>query len=819
MSNRGRLPENTEQWQQNETELDIDGLRVRMLKTLGLDITYQGIESAPSSPIHRTTSETILYSTYEKFEKATIDVEYFTFAQSRERTLRFCVSSLEEQTRNADSYVHMITQETCLLALILEELGDFTNAEAIYERVFPHLVLRNLDKFHEENLMNGGLPYLGLLMQYVGFIMRTGRKLELAGCVIRLLPWMTIDSPNDESYKRAVLYLTIVLRNHQSKWSEASENISIFQNYFNNGTPVQLSELLLQSAICNSGLGRLTLARSQFMESYILNSIVRGMWHTQTLHSLFIFGTKLIIWGMLGQGTIVLEECYLGFLYRLGPEHPRTKSALAALESCKVSAEFLGNIQRCAKDRFPISRRYSIAFEHCHLRTSFDLLRRLDLRDMDTASIITRLRNLDESETPGRKRFEYYRALSAFDVQMTTSRTFRNNAQSDVLLSGWCDRLKLQHRRADLLRESKRFIFYTENLSRVDCPKYRKRACYRMLASHGITHFSSEYLAENPCLISEELSETLGMGAYAVVTSIRIGHGWYARKAITLPRHGSRNVRELIENEIAVVRSLDHPHVVQVLLTYEDKHRFYIVMRPLAELDLEVWLLQHSQSPPTFLERTLVWAWLSCLSNTLAYIHSKGIRHKDIKPRNILIKGNRVVFADFGSSHAFLDDGNSMTEGPAFGHTKIYCAPEVMANEPRGRSADIFSLGCVFTELVVWLAGVSITDWVQKRETTIGNTKTINYSATLERIAAWFAEVARVGLPSQLESVFVFDEVVRFMILEGPTSRYTATDVSAAMTTMNQKFGPDNIPGHDGYTCDQCSLDLWVHQEKDHENQ
>ncbi|KAJ4374214.1 hypothetical protein N0V83_002955 [Neocucurbitaria cava] len=36
-------------------------------------------------------------------------------------------------------------------------------------------------------------------------------------------------------------------------------------------------------------------------------------------------------------------------------------------------------------------------------------------------------------------------------------------------------------------------------------------------------------------------------------------------------------------------------------------------------------------------QQDMVWRWMLCLANTLAFIHAKDIRHKDIKPRNILV--------------------------------------------------------------------------------------------------------------------------------------------------------------------------------------
>lgn len=41
---------------------------------------------------------------------------------------------------------------------------------------------------------------------------------------------------------------------------------------------------------------------------------------------------------------------------------------------------------------------------------------------------------------------------------------------------------------------------------------------------------------------------------------------------------------------------------------------------------------------------------MGCLSNALAYIHGAGIKHKDIKPSNILVLGDVMILSDFGSA-------------------------------------------------------------------------------------------------------------------------------------------------------------------------
>lgn len=89
----------------------------------------------------------------------------------------------------------------------------------------------------------------------------------------------------------------------------------------------------------------------------------------------------------------------------------------------------------------------------------------------------------------------------------------------------------------------------------------------------------------------------------------------------------------------------------------------------------------------------------------------------DIKPKNILVRDLRrsplakkwaytcfkVYIADFGiaRSYATLDD--TETEGPT-SFTRKYAAPEVVDRGRRGLGADVFSLGCVFIEILAALA-------------------------------------------------------------------------------------------------------------------
>lgn len=95
--------------------------------------------------------------------------------------------------------------------------------------------------------------------------------------------------------------------------------------------------------------------------------------------------------------------------------------------------------------------------------------------------------------------------------------------------------------------------------------------------------------------------------------------------------------------------------------------------------------------------------------------HEKKMNHMDIKPPNILVRRTpdkdllwRVYLTDFGISLFWADDPG-VTIGPG-AKIPFYCAPEVAQHEPARRSADIFSLGGVFLEILTVYSNSTIED-------------------------------------------------------------------------------------------------------------
>jgi serine/threonine protein kinase len=97
-------------------------------------------------------------------------------------------------------------------------------------------------------------------------------------------------------------------------------------------------------------------------------------------------------------------------------------------------------------------------------------------------------------------------------------------------------------------------------------------------------------------------------------------------------------------------------------------------MTPVADMDLARYLTADIdlQDRQICLRR-----FFGCLANAVAYLHRMEVRHKDIKPQKILVKGRNVLLTDFGTSHNWSDSTRSGTSGTVPVFTRKYCAPEV----------------------------------------------------------------------------------------------------------------------------------------------
>ena len=205
-----------------------------------------------------------------------------------------------------------------------------------------------------------------------------------------------------------------------------------------------------------------------------------------------------------------------------------------------------------------------------------------------------------------------------------------------------------------------------------------------------------------------KIVRTLGRGSYGLVreTENIYSSDRYALKTVSVR---GKMRREKANEEVRSLKKLRlHRHFVQLVGSYEIGQDFGLLFSPVADCNLYEYLQEStaasSEDFVVFLNKCF-----GCLASALEYMHSKQIRHKDIKPSNILVHGQVVLFTDFGLAQEFGENTLTsiatglMSTGAPEAFTRRYAPPEVLSFERRNDRTDIFSLGCVYLEIIVSL--------------------------------------------------------------------------------------------------------------------
>ena len=161
--------------------------------------------------------------------------------------------------------------------------------------------------------------------------------------------------------------------------------------------------------------------------------------------------------------------------------------------------------------------------------------------------------------------------------------------------------------------------------------------------------------------------------------------------AVKLVRSAEPGLAQRLATEAKALEALDHPGLVRFLDAGVHEGHAYLVMELVEGPTLAARLRRGALSP----ERTAVLG--RTLSGALAYVHERGIVHRDVKPANVLLgPGPRARLADFGIAR--LADASSLTvTGTTLG-TAAYMAPEQLEHHAVTSSADIWSLGMILLE-------------------------------------------------------------------------------------------------------------------------
>ncbi|XP_038112373.1 serine/threonine-protein kinase BRSK2 [Culex quinquefasciatus] len=191
------------------------------------------------------------------------------------------------------------------------------------------------------------------------------------------------------------------------------------------------------------------------------------------------------------------------------------------------------------------------------------------------------------------------------------------------------------------------------------------------------------------------LERTLGKGQTGLV---KLGVHCVTAKKVAIKiinrEKLSESVLMKVEREIAIMKLIDHPHVLGLTDVYENRKYLYLVLEHVSGGELFDYLVKKGRLTPKEARK-----FFRQIISALDFCHSHSICHRDLKPENLLLDDkNNIKIADFGM--ASLQPAGSMLETSC--GSPHYACPEVIRGEKYdGRRADVWSCGVILYALLV----------------------------------------------------------------------------------------------------------------------
>ncbi|AEO54896.1 hypothetical protein MYCTH_98318 [Thermothelomyces thermophilus ATCC 42464] len=168
------------------------------------------------------------------------------------------------------------------------------------------------------------------------------------------------------------------------------------------------------------------------------------------------------------------------------------------------------------------------------------------------------------------------------------------------------------------------------------------------------------------------------------------------RKPTTSTDGGLRRMPLAIEREVAILKLIRHPNIIELLDIWENRSEIYLVTEYVEKGDLFEFI---NWNGPLHEEEAIF--YFRQIMTALDYCHSFNICHRDLKPENILLKANgQIKIADFGMAALQQNPNHQLRTACGSPH---YAAPELLRHQfYKGSAVDIWSMGVI---LYAMLAG------------------------------------------------------------------------------------------------------------------
>uniref|UniRef100_A0A9J7Y922 Glycogen synthase kinase 3 alpha a n=1 Tax=Cyprinus carpio carpio TaxID=630221 RepID=A0A9J7Y922_CYPCA len=204
---------------------------------------------------------------------------------------------------------------------------------------------------------------------------------------------------------------------------------------------------------------------------------------------------------------------------------------------------------------------------------------------------------------------------------------------------------------------------------------------------------------DRPQEVSYTDIKVIGNGSFGVVYQARLidSQEWVAIKKVLQDKRFKNR-------ELQIMRKLDHCNIVRLRYFFycsgEKKDEVYLNLLLDYVPETVYRVARHFSKAKTIIPIFYVKVYMYQLFRSLAYIHSQGVCHRDIKPQNLLVDPETAVLklCDFGSAKQLVRGEPNVS----YICSRYYRAPELIFGATDYTSnIDIWSAGCVLAELLL----------------------------------------------------------------------------------------------------------------------
>ncbi|XP_056101911.1 cGMP-dependent protein kinase 1 isoform X2 [Rhinichthys klamathensis goyatoka] len=210
----------------------------------------------------------------------------------------------------------------------------------------------------------------------------------------------------------------------------------------------------------------------------------------------------------------------------------------------------------------------------------------------------------------------------------------------------------------------------------------------------------AKYEAENAFfsnlkLVDFNIIDTLGVGGFGRVELVQLKSEetkTFAMKILKKRHIVDTRQQEHIRSEKQIMQEAHSDFIVRLYRTFKDSKYLYMLME--ACLGGELWTILRDRGS---FEDSTTRFYTACVVEAFAYLHSKGIIYRDLKPENLILDHRGYAkLVDFGFAKKIGFGKKTWT----FCGTPEYVAPEIILNKGHDISADYWSLGILMYELL-----------------------------------------------------------------------------------------------------------------------